>query len=734
MPGVYSRVRQLMTGLNLKNDSELYQIVFDTAAAGIVTTDSDGLIQSCNRAFSTMFGYEYEELLGHNIAILMAGAHAEHHQQYIERYLAGFSAASVMGRGREVPARRRNGEQFLIHLTVSEMRVAGERGFMAIVHDLSERVPSPDQQLDRVWLGHVLDQTPAALTVKDVNGRYLLLNERAERMLRTNSRTAVGKTDADIFPAQWASIQQRSDQEILSATDARIFVEPFSYSGQPGDEVSFLCSKNLLRDSGGNAIGIVSLMVDISALPAINSPIQTSEVQLLDALPQPLALLSASGDLLQANQAYAHRFGMSRRSVQGCNIRLLESDSISQQLLPLLAGAPQTETVITEGGCCYHVYPYSWQQQPLYVLMLEVVADNAPAILSEQPAYDLDFIGSLSHELRTPLNAVIGFSQLLKDELQDDSQREAVQLIEEAGQHLTALVDQILDLVKVQGRELPLLQEAVSVQSVLRESVELVRPQLQQRGIGLSLGGSLHEPWVLADRLRVKQILLNLLSNAVKYNREQGAVRVLIEGGDGAHIRIGVADTGPGIEPGKMAQLFTPFNRLGAEQQGIPGTGLGLVISQKLARRMGGDLSVESEAGKGTTFWLSLPAASPMYSFVPDAPAPRHDATDDDQCRVLYIEDNHASARCVELGLRHRDKVSLQIASTGNEGLNLAQSQTPDVILLDMRLPDIHGLEVLKKLREMPELAEARIYGVSAEALPDQVELACNGGLDGYMT
>lgn len=741
MTGLYGRVRQMVTGLNLKSGSELYQVVFDTAAAGMVTINSDGVIQACNPALCRMFGYGISDLLGQNISLLMPASHAGHHQHYIERYLSGKGAAdSVMGRGREVTARRCNGDTFLIHLTVSEMNLAGARSFTAIVHDLSDTIPaSPGghaQQLDRAWLGTVMDQTPAAVTVKDMQGRYLLLNSRAEQMLRISSRDAVGRTDAELFPAQWALLQQRTDDEVSRAAGPRVFIEPYNPGTRQGEEISFLSSKNLLRDAGGNAVGIVSVALDISALPVINRPLHTSEVQLLNALPHPLALLSADGEVLQANEAYAQRFGMSARSVLGCQIRLLEADVMVERFERLLSGDPSVSLSFTEGSWQFQLQVYRWQQQKLIVLSAVPLEDIQPQqVVTDTVAGEsnLQFVAALSHELRTPLNAVIGFSQLLKPELKEEDQIEAIEMIERAGKHLVSLVDQVLDLIKVEGNVTPLHTEAVSVNAIIRECVELVTQEAQAKGIVIRTESQLSEPWIQADRVRCKQILLNLLTNAIKYNGDNGRVDIRIRRGKEGYLHIAVSDTGPGLSAAQQQVLFRPFQRLGAEQNGVEGTGLGLSICRVLTEQMQGEIGVFSEPGEGSCFWFELPSASPLYSFRPRLAA-EHNRTAVHNCRVLYIEDNLASARYVELGLKRRENIDVVIARTGREGVSMAQDQQPDVILLDMRLPDSHGLDVLKKLRALPELTGARIYGVSAEALPDQIADARSAGLDGYMT
>ena len=777
MPSLYGRVRQMVTRLNMKNDSELYQVLFDTAAAGIVSINSEGEIQACNPALCRIFGYDADELLGQDIAMLMPKRHGQRHQGYIRQYLLD-GHATVMGRGRELPGLRKNGDEFLLHLSVSEMNLGGARSFTAIVHDLAASQPDYQrlQQGDHAWLGSVLDHTPAAVTVKDMQGRYLLLNHRAESLLGIRSRDAAGRSDRELFTPQWAALQQRTDDEVSHADGARVFIEPFVGTQRAATDttdrggadhtsagaISFLTSKNVLRDGAGEAMGIVAIRLDISALPVLSHSAPGADVHLLNVLPQPLALLTSDGEVLQANDAYGRRFGLSARSVTGCNVKLLESEGFVEWFRHFQVLDGLQESRWYEDDWQLQLQLHLQDEQKLILLTAnprtaDAASSNTAAAVGESTdgtqtptaagealTENARFIAGLSHELRTPLNAVIGFSQLLKAELHNADQKEAIELIERAGKHLVALVDQVLDLVKLEGHVQEPQSEAVALLALLEECQEMVRGSAFARGIRIRMHSAVAEPWVCADRVRCKQIVLNLLSNAIKYNRADGHVDIRIENTASGRLRISIRDTGCGIAEERQADLFTPFQRLGAEQGSIEGSGLGLVISRVLASRMNGVLDFSSREGEGSCFWLELPQASPLYSFNAIQPAPGMASPNtadesaalmaDTHRRVLYIEDNPINARFVELGLKRRDNMEVAIARTGQEGVNMALQHTPDVILLDMRLPDIHGLDVLKKLRAIPELRHARIYGVSADALPDQIRQAQDAGVDGYMT
>lgn len=726
MSGLYGRVRQLMAGLNVRADGDLYQVLFDTAAAGMVSINADGEIQACNPALCRMFGYRHDELLGQNIRILMPARHGEQHQHYIRHYLQT-GEASVMGRGRGLVARRSNGEEFPVHLTVSEMDLAGERSFTAIVHDLTSAAGQPALlQADRTWLGSILDQTPAAVMVKDTEGRYLLLNRRAEELLHMRSSALAGKRDDEVFAPVWATLQQRTDAEARAADNALTFIEPFPATAGSGGGRVFLTSKNRLLDARGAVSGTVSVALDISGMPLFSGDKDEGAALLLNHFDQPLALIAEQGDVLQANDAYAGRFGLSAAAIRGCRIDLLEPAEVLQCIQDCLnSEEPDAEAQLTDAQTLLRIQKHVHQGQTF--LLLSGVSSEKPAE-SPRVAGSAGFIASLSHELRTPLNAVIGFSQLLRQPLTASVHDEAVEMVERAGRHLLGLVDQVLELVKHEAQVAPLEPRPTEAGALLRECLELVQQQAAERNIRLEYQLEADDPWILADRLRCKQIVLNLLTNAIKFNEPGGLVLLRLTGTQGQRLRISVQDTGPGIAAADCERIFSPFERL--QPDAGEGSGLGLAISRALAERMDGRLGVDSAPGRGSCFWLELPAASPLYAFPAAAPQPRAVAA----CRVLYIEDNPANARYVELGLSGQQQVQLQIARSGREGLALAREQQPDVILLDMRLPDIHGLEVLEQLRSLPELGDARIYGVSAEALPEQIQAACLAGASGYMT
>jgi PAS domain S-box-containing protein len=337
-----------------------------------------------------------------------------------------------------------------------------------------------------------------------------------------------------------------------------------------------------------------------------------------------------------------------------------------------------------------------------------------------------EFLSRMSHELRTPLNAVLGFAQLLEMSGPTERQRRQLDQIVKGGRHLLNLINEVLDISRIEAGRLDLSLEPVNIRRAVEEAADLVRPLIAQRQLTLTLEPNSDDATVLADQQRFKQVLLNLLSNAAKYNRERGQISVRWQEQGETHFRIAVRDTGRGIPPEHWPRLFTPFDRLGAESSGIEGSGLGLVLSKRIVEAMNGELSFQSEVGQGTEFSVVLPrVADPNQR-------PRlshHDilrpVVSESVCNVLYIEDNLANVALLEGILAFRPGVRLLTAMQGHLGLELARQHHPDLILLDVHLPDIPGDEVLRRLRDEPRLAEIPSSSSAPMRRPDSSSGCC---------
>ena len=347
-----------------------------------------------------------------------------------------------------------------------------------------------------------------------------------------------------------------------------------------------------------------------------------------------------------------------------------------------------------------------------------------------------EFLSRMSHELRTPLSAISGFGELLGYADLGAREREWAQLIVKAARHLGTLVDEVLDLSRIEGGSLSISLEPVAISALIEDALRLVRPLAESHRVHVETPtGTRQELYALADRQRLQQVLLNLLVNAVKYNREDGSVRVRVRSVNGGRLRIAVADTARGIDPAGLERLFTPFERLDAAGTGVEGAGLGLALSHTLVEAMGGTITVSSEVEKGSTFTVELTRAQPAAL---DRAARLEAAVLGTRAypgtrQLLYIEDTLANIRLIEEILQNRPSINLIAAMQGRLGVDLAHEHQPDLILLDLHLPDLPGEEVLARLRADTATREIPVVILTADATRQREPLVA-AGARAYLT
>jgi len=426
---------------------------------------------------------------------------------------------------------------------------------------------------------------------------------------------------------------------------------------------------------------------------------------------------------------------------QSCELTLQRSDgtlfanrldclrTVSSDAAPTLRIAL---TDITE----HKQFEHALQANNIELASAKAAAEKANRAKSE-------LLSSMSHELRTPLNAVLGFAQLMAADTPPPSpaQQQSIDQIVQAGWYLLRLINEILDLALIESGKVTMAQESISLTEVLQNCQAMIEPQADKRGIQMMFPRPDNLFYVHADRTRLKQVMVNLLSNAIKYNRVGGTVAVDCALSGDNRVRISVRDSGAGLAPEQLAQLFQPFNRLGQETSSEEGTGIGLVVTKQLVELMGGVVGVDSSVGVGSVFWVELPA-----SFAPDLvideggrlgakQADRVTAQDFAPRRtLLYVEDNPANLALVEQLIARRPDLNLLTAIDGNLGIDLARTRQPEVILMDINLPGIGGLDALKLLREDPATAHIPVMALSANAMPLDIEKGLKAGFCHYVT
>jgi len=366
--------------------------------------------------------------------------------------------------------------------------------------------------------------------------------------------------------------------------------------------------------------------------------------------------------------------------------------------------------------------------------------ESARALADKANQAKSEFLSSMSHELRSPLNAILGFAQLIESgtPLPTPAQKASIDQILRAGWYLLELINEVLDLALIESGRVSLSCEPVLLSEVLLDCQTLVEPLAVKKEVHLHYPRFAAPCFVGADRTRLKQVLINLLSNAIKYNRQGGSVHVTCTERTLDRLRISVQDTGEGLPPEKVAQLFQPFNRLGREDSDEEGTGIGLVVSKRLVEQMGGEIGVISTAGAGSVFWIELDLMSaPQLDDTDIEMLLTHTESTQSNIRVrtlLYVEDNRANMELVAQLIARRPDLCLLGAEDATRGIALAREHHPDVILLDINLPGISGLQALKILKDDPDTRQTPVLALSANAMPRDIERGLAAGFSRYLT
>ncbi len=469
-----------------------------------------------------------------------------------------------------------------------------------------------------------------------------------------------------------------------------------------------------------------------------------------------LLLIGPDGTILRANRMELETMGYSAEEYVGKDYFTFNTDpETSRELLHLVANGKSLDSYETQVKCAdgtiktinlscnalknerddvVHARCFT---RDITALKEAEAAERARLEAERASSAKSEFLSRMSHELRTPMNAILGFAQLLQMDELEDEQQESVGQIRTAGEHLLRLINEVLDISRIEAGALSISLEPVCFQEVASEVKSLIQPLANQRQIAVSLQVSeVDATHVLADRQRLCQVILNLVSNAVKYNRRGGTVSICGESLADSSLRIKVTDTGSGIPESRVHQIFQPFERLGAEETGIEGTGLGLALSKRLVEAMGGSIGFTT-GNDGTTFYVDLPlTASPLLSIGHAAFEPIAEMKDFEARpkSVLLIEDNLSNVRLMEKILSGRPHVKLVVAMQGTLGFDLAVEHLPDMIFLDLNLPDCHGFDLLKRLKALKETTDIPVVVVSADATQAQVSKLLQAGAIKYLT
>jgi PAS domain S-box-containing protein len=603
-------------------------------------------------------------------------------------------------------------------------------------------------------LSAILKTTHQGFWFIDTEGRTTEVNPAMCTILDRPREEILGRNIMDFVDARNAEIFRRQLEQRRQG-----LANPYEIALCRPDGTLAACinTPTPLHDQHGNRIGSVGLFTDITEIKQTGDRLALFR-RIFDASNQCIGIADGQGRLFYQNLAHAQTVGYSDEEIAGHPFSMFlpadMAESLTTQVYAALAEGRnwaghlpirrKDGSIFTSVSNIGFVKDEEGQIQYIFNIYSdfseELERRNELALAKESAERanqaKSDFLSSMSHELRTPMNAIIGFAQMLEyDESLTGDQLDNVQEILKGGRHLLELINEVLDLAKIESGRIDLSIEAVDLTNLIEDCRQLIQPLATQRGIAMALA-AMPGAAARADRVRLKQVLLNLLSNAVKYNREGGDIRLDVRPAAGARLRIEVADTGTGIPPERIEEIFQPFNRLDAEYSEIEGTGIGLTITLRLVEMMGGTVGVDSEVGKGSTFWIDLPQETrgvPTETMSSPTAQPGN-APADHQHLVLSIDDNPVNLKLIAQILALRRHIKLITAHTPELGIELALAHRPDLILLDINMPGMDGYQVLEVFKADARLKDIPVVAVTANAMPRDIERGMQSGFADYLT
>ncbi|HCE46047.1 MAG TPA: hypothetical protein DET40_21080 [Lentisphaeria bacterium] len=690
---------------------------------------------------------------------------------------------------------RKDGSRFPAVVSVTALRDDHEAiiGYLLIGTDNTARKRAEEALLKAGALqAAIFNSANFSSIATDAKGVIQIFNVGAERMLGYTAAEVMNKiTPADISDPQEVITRAKSlsvelGTPIMPGFEALVFkasrgiedIYELTYIRKDGSRFPAVVSVTALRDDHNAVIGYLLIGTDNTARKQIEAEQKKLDQRLRDQQFYTRSLIESnldalittdpSGIITDVNKQVETLTGCTRDELIGApfknyftdparaeaSIKLVLSEKKVTDYELTAHDRDGKETVVSYNATTFYDRDRKLQgvvavarditerkRLDLVLQKYNVELESAKSVAEKANLAKSDFLSSMSHELRSPLNAILGFAQLMDSSgspAPTDSQKENIAQILQAGWHLLKLINEILDLAVIESGKVSMSRESVSLAEVMSECQTMMEPQAQQRGISMTFSRFEGPFFVHADRTRLKQIIINLISNAIKYNRERGTVVVDCTVSAPERIRISVADTGEGLDPEKMAQLFQPFNRLGQEATGVPGTGIGLVVTKRLAELMDGVLGVESTVGEGSVFWCELVSAEApklaVHGGESEIPAPQQLPDGMPRRTLLYVEDNPANMKLVEQLMERYPDIRLVTAVNGTLGIKLARSSKPKVILMDINLPGISGVEALKILQEDPDTMHIPVVAISANAMPRDIAKGLEAGFFRYIT
>ncbi|MHA7816877.1 MAG: PAS domain-containing protein [Pseudohaliea sp.] len=769
-PRSYVSLRTEVTRLKLlQEEMHLKNRALDEATDGVTIADmraGDARLIYVNPAFAAITGYSADEALGRNCRFLQNGDRDQPGLVELRRALDEQQPVSVVLRNY-----RKDGSPFWNELHLSPLFDEGGRlsHYIGVQHDISKRVADEEALRESEEnLRAVLDAIDDEVLAVDEERRTIFHGARGGPLsLFTPESLTPGAVPVVDREALHTQVRQPGRfEERLEAIYARPELPSEDTCERTDGRVIERTSMPLHRD--GRIAGRVWHFRDVTRLHEVQRRMETYQRRL--QLGQKYANIGTwdwnitTGELFWTERIaplFGYPEGELETSFENFQAALHPDDreSVLNAINASIEGdAPYrcehrvvwpdgTVRWLSETGAVVR------DERGEAVRMLGVVQDiddrkraEIELVATREEAERAnraksDFLSSMSHELRTPMNAVLGFAQILQyDESLDECQVENVTEIIRAGNHLLSLINTVLDLAKVESGHIDLSLEVVELHSIVEECMSLIRPIAAKKAIAITQEVAPRQA-VRADRMRLKQALLNLLSNGVKYNRDEGRLTLsVVEDAGTGSLQIRVADTGRGLREAEIERIFQPFERLGDRTSGIEGSGIGLTITRRIVEMMGGTIGVASEPGRGSTFWIELakqelPATAVRAGATTEAPAAAPEvAAASGTRRIIYIEDNPSNIRLMVEVLSRRPGIRLKTAHNADLGIELALSEPPDLILLDINLPGLDGYQVLRILKSEDSLKDIPVLALSANAMPKDIDRGRQAGFAEYIT
>lgn len=764
--GVRQRLAKLLHGIEVASDQlelSLRTSFFQKQAldkhAIVSIADVEGRIIYANDRFCQVSGYSRDELIGQNHRLLKSDRQSP---AFFEQLWITIASGKVW-QG-EICNRSKNGEQYWVYSTI--VPYLDEFGlpyqYVSVRTDITEIKRSIEQNRLQA---RAMEQTDEGIFIVDarqpdmplsyVNESFMQMTGYArEELLGRNYRLLQGDDANQLaLGLSWSGLD--------NARSTRIVVRNYRKNGEPFWNELVI---DPIRDEAGQLTHFIGIAEDISERMEIEESLRRFRAA-LDSSADAIYLVDMQTmRFVDANRPGWEALGYTPEELFGMGPADIQPMDASPDLVAMFEHASNDAG---EGSVIQTIhqrkdgtqFPVEVSLRPIQssegALMIAVVHNISARKKAEERLLQAklaaeqanqaktDFLSNMSHELRTPLNVILGFAQLLQMKQGiDDGVQENVREIIKAGRHLLELINEVLDLARIEAGRISLHTEPVRCLEIVDECVGLMQPLAKQRGIELRIDvDDLNQSdRVLADAVRLKQVVLNLLSNAIKYNRPEGAVTLKVSPGAQDRICWSVVDTGLGIPAERQAEVFQPFSRLGMERAGVEGTGIGLVISKRLIEAMGGQVGFESEAQVGSRFWVELPQAKVQgdqavvqaWGWEPSQAFER--AGHEGHGVVLYIEDNPANLKVIERMVKGRPQLLLITAHTPKLGLEFAIAHRPGLILLDINMPVMDGFEVLRRLKANPVTAQIPVVAVTAAVMPREVERARQAGFHDYLT